>query len=112
MDLYSGIKYGFENNDSINSSIEIISYDTRRDPNTVKKLIDEGSLDDIDLIVGPLYSKPIELIKQFCLENKTIMMNPLSSNNKIISDNNYSFLFKSSLKTIANRTAEYSIENF
>ena len=63
MDLYSGIKYGFENNDSINSSIEIISYDTRRDPNTVKKLIDEGSLDDIDLIVGPLYSKPIELIK-------------------------------------------------
>ena len=31
MDLYSGIKYGFENNDSINSSIEIISYDTRRD---------------------------------------------------------------------------------
>ena len=31
---------------------------------------------------------------------------------KIIDDNNYSFLFKSSLKTIANRTADYSIENF
>ena len=112
MDLYSGIKYGFENNDSINSSIEIISYDTRRDPNTVKKLIEEGSLDDIDLIVGPLYSKPIELIKQFCLENKTIMMNPLSSNNKIISDNNYSFLYKPSIETIAKKTAKYSVENF
>ena len=112
MDLYSGIKYGFENNDSINSSIEIISYDTRRDPNTVNKLIEEGSLDDIDLIVGPLYSKPIELIKQFCLENKTIMMNPLSSNNKIISDNNYSFLYKPSIETIAKKTAKYSVENF
>ena len=31
---------------------------------------------------------------------------------KLIEDNNYSFLFKSSLKTIANRTADYSIENF
>ena len=66
---------------------------------TVKKLIEEGSLDDIDLIVGPLYSKPIELIA-ILSENKTIMMNPLS-NNKIISDNNYSFLYKPSIETIA-----------
>ncbi len=112
MDLYSGIKYGFENNDSINSNIEILSFDTRRDPEVVKKLITDGSLDDIDLIIGPLYSKPIEIVKQFCLENKIIMLNPLSSNNRIIDDNNYSFLFKPSLNTIALRAADYSIKNF
>jgi hypothetical protein len=112
MDLYSGINFGLENNDSIQNNIEILSFDTRRDPNVIKKLIDDGSLETIDLIIGPLYSKPIEIIKQYCLENKKIMINPLSSNNKIIDDNNYSFLFKSSLKTIANRTADYSIENF
>jgi len=112
MDLYSGITFGLENNDSIQNNIEILSFDTRRDPNVVKKLIDDGSLETIDVIIGPLYSKPIEIIKQYCLENKKIMINPLSSNNKIIEDNNYSFLFKSSLKTIANRTADYSIENF
>ena len=112
MDLYSGINFGLENNDSIKNNIEILSFDTRRDPNVIKKLIDDGSLETIDLIIGPLYSKPIEIIKQYCLENKKIMINPLSSNNKIIDDNKYSFLFKSSLKTIANRTADYSIENF
>lgn len=40
------------------------------------------------------------------------MLNPLSSNNRIIDDNNYSFLFKPSLNTIALRAADYSIKNF
>ena len=112
MDLYSGINYGFNNNDTVDATIEIFSFDTRRDPKKINKLIEDGSLDKMDLIIGPLYSKPIEIIKQFCLENKIIMINPLSSNNKIIDDNNYSFLFKPSLKTIAKRTAEYSIKSF
>ena len=112
MDLYTGINYGFKNNDSISTNIEILSFDTKRNPDKIKKLIEEGSLDNVDLIIGPLYSKPIEIVKQFCLEKKVLMINPLSSNNKIIDDNNYSFLFKPSINTIAKQTADYSINNF
>ena len=112
MDLYTGINYGFNNNDSVSTNIQILSFDTKRNPDTIKKLIEEGSLDNIDLIIGPLYSKPIEIVKQFCLEKKVLMINPLSSNNKIIDDNNYSFLFKPSINTIAKQTADYSINNF
>ena len=112
MDLYSGILFGHKNYDSINSMIDIIPFDTRRDPITVKKIIQEGSLDNIDLIIGPLYGKPIEIIKQFCLENKILMINPLSSNNKIIDDNRYSLLFKPSIKTVAEKASEFSIDRF
>ena len=112
MDLYSGILFGHKNYDSINSMIDIIPFDTRRDPIVVKKIIQEGSLDNIDLIIGPLYGKPIEIIKQFCLENKILMINPLSSNNKIIDDNRYSLLFKPSIKTVAQKASEYSIDRF
>ena len=112
MDLYSGILFGHKNYDSINSMIDIIPFDTRRDPIVVKKIIQEGSLDNIDLIIGPLYGKPIEIIKQFCLENKILMINPLSSNNKIIDDNRYSLLFKPSIKTVAEKASEYSIDRF
>ena len=112
MDLYTGINYGFNNNDSVSTNIEILSFDTKRNTDTIKKLIEEGSLDNVDLIIGPLYSKPIEIVKQFCLEKKVLMINPLSSNNKIIDDNNYSFLFKPSINTIAKQTADYSINNF
>ena len=112
MDLYSGILFGHKNYDSINSMIDIIPFDTRRDPIVVRKIIQEGSLDNVDLIIGPLYGKPIEIIKQFCLENKILMINPLSSNNKIIDDNRYSLLFKPSIKTVAQKASEYSIDRF
>ncbi len=112
MDLYSGILFGHKNYDSLNSMIDIIPFDTRRDPIVVKKIIQEGSLDNIDLIIGPLYGRPIEIIKQFCLENKILMINPLSSNNKIIDDNRYSLLFKPSIKTVAEKASEFSINRF
>ena len=112
MDLYSGIIHGIETYDSLNSLIDIVTFDTRRDPNRIKDLIDEGNLDEIDLIIGPLYNKPISIIKQYCLENKVLMINPLSSNNEIIDDNNYSFLFRPSIKTIAEKAAEFSIKNY
>ncbi len=112
VDFYSGLLHGLYNLDSTNSLIEILPFDTKRNSDVVKKIIDSGYLNDVDLIIGPLYSKPISLIKQYCLENKLMMINPLSNNNEIIEDNKYSLLFNPSIKTIANKVAEYSIERF
>ena len=112
MDLYAGIMYSLSNLDSTNSLIEIFPFDTKRDPDVVNEIIDSGYLDGMDLIIGPLYSKPVSIIKQYCLENKLLMINPLSSNHEIIEDNNYSLLFNPSLKTIANKAADYSIDRF
>ena len=112
MDLYAGIMYSLSNLDSTNSLIEIFPFDTKRDPDVVNEIIDSGYLDGMDLIIGPLYSKPVSIIKQYCLENKLLMINPLSSNHEIIEDNNYSLLFNPSLKTIANKAVDYSIDRF
>ena len=112
MDLYAGIMYSLSNLDSTNSLIEVFPFDTKRDPDVVNEIIDSGYLDGMDLIIGPLYSKPVSIIKQYCLENKLLMINPLSSNHEIIEDNNYSLLFNPSLKTIANKAVDYSIDRF
>ena len=112
MDLYAGMLYGLDMYDSINSMIELIAFDTKRDPEGVMGLTKDGSLDGMDLIIGPLYGKPISIIKQYCLENKILMINPLSSNHQIIDDNKYSLLYKPSIKTIANKASEYAISKF
>ena len=92
--------------------IEILPFDTKKNPDVIKQIISSGKLSNVDLIIGPLYSNPISLIKQYCLENKIMMINPLSNNNEIIDDNKYSLLFNPSIKTIANKVANYSIERF
>ena len=112
MDLYAGMLYGLDMYDSINSMIELIAYDTKRDPEVVRRLTNDGSLDGMNLIIGPLYGKPISIIKQYCLENKILMINPLSSNDQIIDNNKYSLLYKPSIKTIANKASEYAISKF
>ena len=108
LDLYYGIKYAYQNLGIESENIIFKSFDTKRDPDVVRKIISSGELDNTDLIIGPLYGKPIEIIKQFCLENKILMINPLSSNSMIISDNNYSLLFQPSLETISSSAASYA----
>lgn len=112
LDLYAGINYAFKNFEGDKTNIIINSFDTKRDPDVVRKIINSGDLSDIDLIIGPLYGKPIEIIKQFCLENKVLMINPLSNNSLIIKDNNYSLLFQPSLETIAKKAASYASSKF
>ena len=112
LDLYAGINYAFKNFEGNKTNIIINSFDTKRDPDVVREIINSGNLSDIDLIIGPLYGKPIEIIKQFCLENKVLMINPLSNNSLIIQDNNYSLLFQPSLETIAKKAASYASSKF
>ena len=112
LDLYAGINYAFKNFEGNKTNIIINSFDTKRDPDVVREIINSGDLSDIDLIIGPLYGKPIEIIKQFCLENKVLMINPLSNNSLIIQDNNYSLLFQPSLETIAKKAASYASTKF
>ena len=112
LDLYAGINYAFKNFEGDKTNIIINSFDTKRDPDVVREIINSGDLSDIDLIIGPLYGKPIEIIKQFCLENKVLMINPLSNNSLIIQDNNYSLLFQPSLETIAKKAASYASSKF
>ena len=66
----------------------------------------------MNLIIGPLYSSPVKLVSQYCLENKIFMINPLSSNNEIIDNNKYAMLFLPSNKTLAIKAAEYAKEKF
>ena len=111
-DLYNGIRLGKEHLDSLGIKINILPYDTRRDPNVVKEILDSNNFNMIDLIIGPLYPSPVKIVKQFCLENKLVMLNPLSSNNQIIDDNDYAMLFMPSNKTIALTAAQYAKDKY
>ena len=111
-DFYKGVRLAKDHLDSLKVRIKIHPFDTKRDPNVVKSILTSQDFDKMDLIVGPLYSSPVKIVKQYCLENKKIMINPLSSNDEIIQDNNYVILFLPSYKTIALKAAEYASEYY
>jgi len=112
MDLYNGMRLAINHLDSLGVNIKIYPYDTKRDPDIVKDILKSSDFSKIDLIIGPLYSSPVKLVSQYCLENKIFMINPLSSNNEIIDNNKYAMLFLPSNKTLALKAADYAKEKF
>ena len=111
-DLYNGMRLATNHLDSIGVKIKLYPYDTKRDPEVVKGILKSSLFNKMNLIIGPLYSSPVKLVSQYCLENKIFMINPLSSNNEIIDNNKYAMLFLPSNKTLAKKAAEYAKEKF
>ena len=112
MDLYNGMRIAINHLDSLGVNIKLYPYDTKRDPNVVKDILKSSYFNKMDLIIGPLYTSPVKLVSQYCLENKIFMINPLSNNNEIIDNNKYSMLFLPSNKTLAIKAAYYARKKF
>ncbi len=107
IELYEGIMLGVSDlrNQGINISTHL--YDTKKDSSTVSGILELPELKHMDLIIGPLYPDPVRVVSGFAYENQVNMVNPLSSNSKIIGNNPFAFLFKPSNETTARATADY-----
>ena len=111
-ELYEGIVLAKEDLQRENVDIELYAYDTRKNANHLENILDQPEMKGMDLIVGPLLSETIELVTDFSYENKINMVNPVSSNSKIIGNNPYSFLFLPSVETQGQKAAEFAMDSF
>jgi hypothetical protein len=106
LEMYQGMRMAA---DSLNRSgihIDLRTYDTERDIQVLKKLLDAPELKNSDLIVGPLFTDQIKLVQQFSLANQINMINPVSNTADYFKDNPYAMLFQASQQTLGERAAE------
>ena len=112
LDIYQGISEAVLELNKDGKKIELYAYDTQQDSTTTAELLKSGDLLEMDLIIGPLYPGPAQLVRDYSAENRINMVNPLSTNSVTIGTNPYSFLMKSSSETRAKIAANYAIQNF
>lgn len=91
--------------------VNLLAYDTRG-ANSLNDLIASGELDELDLIIGPVTQSSLAVMSDFAKKKKINMVNPLSSNNDIIEENPYAFLYYPSNFSLARRAAEYAKKHF
>lgn len=111
-DLYSGMELAVKNLSEAGISVSIHPYDTKRSKEATQSILELEELKGFDLIVGPLYPEPFQLVNDFSKKHKINIFNPVSSNQQIINDNPYSFLLKPTNETMAWSAAKYAINNF
>ena len=108
LDIYNGIKLAARELRRQGKNVEIYAYDTRRDYATTAQILEKDELKGMDLIIGPLYPDPLQLVQEFAFANKINMINPLSNNPEVIDNNPFSFLFQPSFSTIGSAMGEYA----
>ncbi len=108
IDLYKGIKLAIKHLKNEGIRINIHAYDTKSDVNVTRELITKDELKKMDLIIGPLYPKTVDLVSKFAFKYQINMVNPLSVNSKITQGNPFVYLFNPSIETQARKAAEYT----
>ncbi len=109
MDFYQGLLLAQEDLDTLGMRLELLPYDTKKSEDTTRELLTH--IENADLIVGPLYPGPIEVIRELSKAEKINMVNPLTSNTEYIGDNPFAYLFRAGYPTMARQLAAYAASN-
>lgn len=110
--FYEGILIAADSLKKLGLSVKLHVYDTRKDSAQTSRIIQNPTFKNIDLIIGPLYTKNFKVVADFAKTNKIKIINPFSS--KIDLNLNYPNVIKilPSLKSTYNQVSEFIIDSF
>ena len=112
LDMYDGIRIGVDSLRRKGVTIKLYAYDTEKEAQKVTDILKQPELASMDLIIGPIYPAHYTLVNEFGLANQITVINPLSTNGKLLENNEFVFLFQPLLQTQCERAAEYAAATF
>jgi Periplasmic binding protein len=107
LDLYEGMKLAVDTLSKQGIKISLRAYDTERNVEKIKKILNTDELKNTDLIVGPFFQEENKPISDFSTANKINTFNPLHNNSELIGVNPYGFLYQPSLEAIGKKSGEF-----
>lgn len=106
-ELYTGILHAVNEAKRNGIKVELRSFDTERNPEEIKKILNDPFFSKADVIVGPIYPEEIEVVATFASERKIPFVNPLSNINESLTSMDEAFLFRPSTISLAKSAVNY-----
>ncbi len=106
LELYQGISLEVARLKEEGVAIQLHTFDSKRDLNYLNTLVKDPTVLAADVIVGPIYPEESELISAFAEVQKIPFIHPLSNLGDRFEKNQYSYLFRPSLNSLANGVVE------
>lgn len=107
LEFYEGARIAVEELNRLGAEIHLEIMDTRSDPAVVDSIIQSGSLDHADLIIGPVYPVNLSLVAEFANKRHIPVVSPLSRNDKFLRFNPWTIQARPSLMAERKVMAEY-----
>lgn len=112
MRFYEGAQLALEKLEEEGISVNLITFDTRDQKVPLRTMLTTDEARSLDLIIGPVFQSSVIQVSRFAKEQQINMLNPLSSNDDIIKDNPFAFLYYPGNQSLAIAAAEYAKANF
>ena len=88
LEFMQGIQLALDSLGKTGVSINLVVYDTRNDSSKVLEIVESRLLDSVDIIIGPIYSKNMQLISDRYGNDKRItLISPLSKSSEFLKNN-------------------------
>jgi len=110
LDLYEGIKLAKDTLAGQGIHVDVLAYDTERNSETLKKLLESDELKATDLLVGPLFQEEVKPVQEFSMNNKINVINPVSNNSDFLGQNSFALLSQPCHETIGTKSAAWVAE--
>lgn len=107
LDFLMGAEMALDSLKEMGLTAEVMVYDTEGDVDALTTLIEEGKLENTDLIIGPFFPNLVEVVSVWCNDNKVEMIIPTSVPKKVLMDNPYVTTIVPSDLTLINAMANY-----
>ena len=112
MHLYEGVLMAADSLRKQGMNLELHVFDTNRDSLVIDSLLRQNVLQNMDLIIGPVYPDLQAGVSDFSAENHIPMVSPLSSGGDYEKTNPYYFKLNPTKDYLMKETAQMIAENY
>ncbi len=105
--FYEGARIALDSLIRTGMNVRFYVYDVTDNLTALKKIIDGPDFEKMNLIIGPVFKGPFEVIADFARKHRIPIVNPFSRRNDVIMDNPYVFKVQPSFYGQMNQLADY-----
>lgn len=110
--FYEGARIALDSLIRMGLNVRFYAYDVCENVTVVKKIIDGPDFDKMNLIIGPIFKGPFEIVADFARTHHIPIVNPFSRRNDVIQDNPYVYKVQPSFYGQMNQLADYLTINY
>lgn len=99
LEFYEGAVIALQELQKEGMNLNVYVYDTEKDPEKVEMLLKQSAMKKLDVLIGPVYNKPLKIASEFAKRNKVLMVSPFSPSTNFVTNNPYFFTMEPSAQT-------------
>ncbi|WP_169736008.1 LysM peptidoglycan-binding domain-containing protein [Crocinitomix catalasitica] len=110
-EFYQGVMLAIDSLEKAGLNAKLLVYDTKKDTNEIARIMKLSAFNEVDLVIGPLYSHTIKYTTKACKERSIRIVLPFNADTDNLYNNPYVYKAVVSDITLMEGTVDYVINN-